>query len=167
MSPNDDTPFAAQVQVRPCSRDDLALVVQVERICFGDGALPMISFVQYLELFPSTFLIAVREQNCIGYVVAGSSTEQPSVAWLLGIAVIPMEQRQGVANRLATAIMVKLLAASVTKAYATVAPKNTPSLQLCRKMGFNVLREVSNYFGPGETRLLLELTLQRQQFPVL
>lgn len=135
--------------VRGATRDDLAAIESIERDCFPHDALPLITFVQYLELFGGTFLVAESEGRPVGFAIAGTSALTPGEAWLLDIAVAADARRQGVAQKLTTALLERLGDRTIR---ATVSPGNASSAALLARNGFVVERRVADYFGPGEAR---------------
>ena len=137
------------MNVRRATRDDLAAIVAIERDCFPHDALPLISFVQYLELFGETFLVAESDGRCLGFAVGGVSASAPGEAWLLDIAVASDFRGRGVAQQLTTELLVRLGDRTVR---ATVSPENNPSAALLARNGFVIEQRVANYFGAGEDR---------------
>lgn len=142
------------MSVRQATRDDLAAVARIERACFPHDALPLLSFVQYLDLFPGTFLVAEWEGKCAGFAIGGASAFAPGEAWVLDIAVDPAARKRGVAQELLRTLVEAL---GSRKIRATVSPHNTPSAALFARAGFTVERRVTDYFGPGEDRDVLVL----------
>lgn len=144
------------MNVRFATRGDLTALLAIERDCFGHDAMPVYSFVQYLELFPSTTLVAEGAEGGppAGFVIAGAS-EDPDTAWILDVAVSPAMQGRGVARRLLETVLETLRARGAGRVRATVAPSNSASLALFRGAGFSVESAVNDYFGPGQPRLVL------------
>ena len=142
--------------IAECRRDDLVRIAEVERQCFPDEALPLLSFIHYFQLFRETFLVAWGEEGrVVGFIVAGAGAASPEDAWVLSVAVLPSTQRAGVAAALASALRDRLLAAGVRRVYATVAAGNRASLELCTGMGMVLHSRVENYLAPGDERLVL------------
>lgn len=137
------------MNVRPATRTDLAAVARIERACFPEDALPLISLVQYLDLFPGTFLVAESDAKCLGFAIGGASAFAPDEAWVLDIAVDPAAQNRGVARALLDMLVRTLGDRSIR---ATVSPGNTASAALLARAGFSVERHMTDYFGPGQDR---------------
>lgn len=135
--------------IREARRDDLSAIAAIEHDCFPHDALPLLSFVQYFELFGETFLVAESEGCCVGFAIGGASASAPDEAWLLDVAVAPDFRRHGVAQSLTTELLARLGDRTVR---ATVSPENKPSAALLARNGFVVERRVPDYFGPGEDR---------------
>jgi ribosomal protein S18 acetylase RimI-like enzyme len=139
---------------------DLPRLHQLENACFqASGSLPLFALVQYFDLFNATFLVAAENEDCVGFVIAGASSIDPTSAWVLDIAVSPSHRKRGVARELVAKLIAVLRENGVLELQATVSPENTASLALCTGLGFNVEREESAYFGPNERRLLLRMKL--------
>jgi len=137
------------MNVRGATRDDLPAIAAIERDCFPHDALPLITFVQYLDLFAGTFLVAESDGRCAGFAIGGASASAPEDAWLLDIAVAPDFRRHGVAQLLTTELLARLGGRTIR---ATVSPDNKASTALLARNGFVVERRVTDYFGPGEDR---------------
>lgn len=143
-------------RIAECRRDDLVRIAEVERLCFLDEALPLLTFIHYFQLFSGTFLVARgEEEQVFGFIVAGVSAASSEDAWVLSVAVLPSTQRAGIAAALASALRDRLLAAGVRRVYATVAPGNQASLELCTGMGMVPHGRVENYLEPGDERVVL------------
>jgi ribosomal-protein-alanine N-acetyltransferase len=150
----------ATSHIRPCTRADLTSVHHLEIACFHeDGALPLFAIVQYYDLFADSFFVVVEGTRCIGFVILGRSSAESDVGWLLDIAVAESHQKRGLASELIGAALPRLKTTGVAQVRATVAPANAASLALLSRLGFAIEREDPAYFGPGESRLLLRLTL--------
>jgi [ribosomal protein S18]-alanine N-acetyltransferase len=145
--------------IRRARASDLSVLVAVEQACFGSGALPTISLAQYLELFPTTFLIACSGRECLGLAIGGASAETPETAWLLDIAVIPAAQGRGIATSLLRELVARFRQSDARRVFATVSPENEVSSALLRRAGFVLVRQDASYFGPGEPRDILRLEL--------
>ncbi|HEV7570292.1 MAG TPA: GNAT family N-acetyltransferase [Thermoanaerobaculia bacterium] len=141
--------------IRRCKRDELTRVHELEIECFPKGALPLFAIVQYFDLFETTFFVALRSEDCVGFVIVGASSDTPNVAWLLDIAVSSAHRKQGIGRALMAAVIPVLCGRGVSGIRATVAPQNAASLALCTGLGFEIEREEPAYFGPNESRLLI------------
>ena len=137
------------MKIRQATRADLAAVAAIERDCFPHDALPLITFVQYFDLFADTFLVAESDGVLVAFAIGGSSAASRDDAWLLDIAVAESARNRGIAQGLLTELLARLEGRDVR---ATVAPDNAPSAALLARNGFVVERRVADYFGPGEER---------------
>lgn len=152
------TPSHPPFSIRLCGRADMDEIVEIENACFDTGILPILSLIQYYELFPSTFFVAILEDKCCGFAIAGISAETPYEAWVLDLAVKPSVQALGIGSALITVLSARLKELGVASIRATVAPTNKRSFRLCKRAGFVVEGTDATYFGPSEPRLLLRLT---------
>ena len=147
--------------IRGATREDLAAVAAIERACFPSDALPLISLVQYFELFADTFIVADDGDGAIaGFAIAGASAANAETAWVLDIVVAPEARKRGLASQL-LASLIAALKGRVKSVRATVSPDNAASLALFSRAGFEVERQVADYFGPGEMRNIVRLDLGR------
>lgn len=148
-----------RVTLRRATRDDADAIATIEQRCFAVDALPLLSIVQYLEIFPGSCLVALRGGMCVGFILAGVAAERPKIGWILDIAVDPSAHRGGVARELTDAMLDLLRARGVDAVFATIAPSNEASAALFRRAGFVVDRFARDYFGPGEDRSVVRLDL--------
>lgn len=147
-------------RTRLVERADLGRVHALEVACFGPaGALPLLAFVQYFELFGPWFLVAERSGEIIGYAVAGRSVTDSALGWALGVAVAPGCEARGVGRALLRAQLALMAEAGVTTVLATASPGNARSRALLGGLGFASIGKHGDYFGPGQDRLLLRCDL--------
>ena len=145
--------------LRPCHRDDLPALAGIEASCFpGEPVLPLITFVQYFELFAPFFAIAENEEKrIIAFGIAAPVADDPKTAWWLDCCVLPEYQSKGIAKRIGEWLIQKLRKQGCEFLKATVSPKNIPSQKLLTRLGFKTTDRIPDYFGPGEDRLVVEL----------
>lgn len=135
--------------IRPMTEADLPAVLQLQSTL----AFQTWNEKQFLsELHASYALCIVDEEGgtLAGYAIfhlMGSDSE------LLSIAVAPQFQRQGLASRLLTEGLSKLIAQD-DACFLEVRQGNTPARALYEKYGFTEYGERKNYYGDGETAIL-------------
>ena len=146
------------VNVRGCRASDLKSVYEIEKTCHGTtGALPILALTQYKDLFGSGFLVGESASQIIGFAIGGIALgEGAKLAWVLDVAVLPSFEGRHVASTLCEHLLTVLESCEVLTVRATVAPENVRSLKLFRRLGFSVIDDIPDYFGPRERRLLLE-----------
>ncbi|HEX7709272.1 MAG TPA: GNAT family N-acetyltransferase [Thermoanaerobaculia bacterium] len=148
--------------IRRAAPADASGIASLEHECFGDEALPLITIVQYLELFAASSLVAIRSERCVGALIAGASVDDPGCAWVLDLAVHPQAQGKGLASAMLGRVLVRFRDHGVGEVRATVSPKNAPSLALFSRAGFVIERTEPAYFGAGEVRHILRLELESE-----
>ncbi|QSX41028.1 GNAT family N-acetyltransferase [Shewanella cyperi] len=137
--------------IRPLQKADMAAVFRVEQACFGDHCFPDFFFRQALDAWPLGLLGAFDDTGfLLGYCLC-SSAEEAGCGWIMSLAVIPEARGRGAGKALMQNLLNQQRYSSLK---LTVAPDN-PALALYLGLGFIRTGEESDYFGPGEHRLLL------------
>jgi [ribosomal protein S18]-alanine N-acetyltransferase len=151
-----------RLTIRQATPRDAGGVAELEHDCFGGEALPLITIVQYLDLFAPSSLIAVRSEICVGALIAGVSADDPGCAWILDLAVHPKVQGKGLGSAMLGRVLERFHAHGIREVRATVSPKNAPSLALFKRAGFVIERTEPAYFGPGQERHVVRLELESE-----
>lgn len=142
--------------LREAMPDDLPALAALERDVFGDEAYPAFFFRQALDLWGSFFLVAEDEAGRLtGYALAAPAV-RGGEACVLSTGVHPSHRGRGLATRLLDALLGCLDAAGIGTVWLTVHPENAGAVRLYRRLGFEVVGEEADYFGPGEPRLRME-----------
>jgi ribosomal protein S18 acetylase RimI-like enzyme len=144
--------------IRSCDRQDLDAIASIEQTCFGAaGALSRIALTQYFELGGSAFAVAESSEKIIAFAIGAMATgSSMPVGWVLDVAVLPDFQTRGVARDLGAHVINRLVELGAQRIRATVSPANRRSLNLLTRIGFDVVDDVADYFGPGERRFIME-----------
>jgi ribosomal-protein-alanine N-acetyltransferase len=147
--------------IRVCRESDLPAVQEIEEACFGAvNALPLIALTQYRELCGSAFAIAEAASRVAGYAAGAVALgEGMELAWILGVAVSPDFQGRRIGSMLCANVVATLSEFGVRRVRATVAPDNAHSLKMFGQLGFAVVADCANYFGPERRRLIVERQL--------
>lgn len=145
------------LSIRGCHRADLDVVCGIEQVCYGAHALERIALTQYFDLYEPAFALAETSSEIVGFAVGGIALGSDcSIGWLLDVAVLPSFQGIGVGQAVCRRVLDRLTGFGIRTVRATVAPGNQPSLKLLGKLGFRALGDIAGYFGPGQSRLLME-----------
>jgi len=134
------------LSIRRAHRDDLPVILQIEKKSFGSDAWSAEAFLDYLAM-PTTsiFVVAIREGKVIGYALAfcGKHAELDS------LAVMPALRGQGTAE----ALMKRVFRSVVRRGYPAmglcVRLENSGAIQLYRKLGFVRERRINDYYEDG------------------
>lgn len=147
-----------KLDVRRCNRRDLSSVEAIERACFGiAGALPRVSLTQYFDLCEEAFLVGEIESQVVAFAIGGIATgRHGQIGWILDVAVFPGHQRKGIGLVLCERVCESLRSVGALRVRATVAPDNLASQGMLSRLGFAIVDEMADYFGPGEARLVVE-----------
>lgn len=148
--------------VRRAFSGDLAVVTALEEELFGGIAYPLYFFRQVLDAYGSSFLVAEDDSGIVGYVVAVRS-EDVLTGWFWSLGVRHDRQRRGVGRILVSRVMDQMKSAGIKRMLLTVEPENVNAIALYKSLGFEKNRMESDYFGPGEDRLIMEGVWRRPE----
>ncbi|WP_114765543.1 GNAT family N-acetyltransferase [Vibrio rhodolitus] len=140
------------VTYRSIEQHEFAMMAQLEQQCFGAHALPDFFFRQSYDCWPKGCFAAFREQEMLAFLILAQS-ETPDIGWILSVAVSPELQGQGIGRKLLTHLLEQQGYARVR---LTVDPENPAALRLYQSLGFSKITEEADYFGPNQTRWVME-----------
>ncbi|MFI6853030.1 GNAT family N-acetyltransferase [Streptomyces sp. NPDC050416] len=142
--------------MRSATEEDLPSLAQLDRDVFGDAAYPFFVLRQLFDV-GHTLVAAQDGDELCAYALASVKGGE---GWLLSLAVAPRHRGHGVGRSLLLHMLLHLRSRLVRKVVLTVEPSNTTAMTLYQSLGFtceDAPRE--DYFGPGESRLLMTLSL--------
>lgn len=149
--------------IRVATTSDLAAVWAVERAVFGEEVYPAFFFRQALDLWGELLLVAeLAEGEVVGYAL-GAPSLRPGEGWVVSAAVLPAHRGGGVATRLTRALLDACAGRGMREVRLTVHPGNAAAVALYRKLGFDMVGEEADYFGPAEPRLVMRIGLLAEQ----
>lgn len=142
--------------VRAFKPEDLQQVVEVEKQTFRGEHYPKFFFIQAGELFPTTFLVAESSQGqIVGYGIGAVEQHNPETGWILSMGVLPSWRRK----KIGTIMMKSLISALEERGASTImlstTETNLAAVSLYTSLGFSARSQKPNYFGDGETRLIM------------
>nr|WP_199067913.1 N-acetyltransferase [Chromobacterium sp. ASV5] len=133
---------------------DLAAIFGIEQSVFGSHVYPDFFFRQAFDLWRDGFWLIEDETGApAGYAIAAPS-ERPGEVWVLSLALLPHCRGRGMGRRLLEHLLARQ-APRAERILLTVDPSN-PAAALYRQLGFVVVGGEDDYFGPGETRWVME-----------
>ncbi|WP_236757847.1 GNAT family N-acetyltransferase [Aeromonas cavernicola] len=130
---------------------------QLEAQIFGDELYPPLFFRQAMDLWPDLLLVAEHQGQLLGYIL-GAVGQDRSQGWLLSLAILADARGLGLAQRLIAQLEQNLRQVPIVSVRLTVSPDN-PARQLYECLDYQRLTQVDDYFGPNESRLVLEKNL--------
>ena len=107
------------------------------------------------ELVPATFFVARSGGDVIGFAVGAMTGTGNQDAWVLRLCVLPGYQRKGIGSALMSRLIRALASSGAGQVFLSVSPSNVAARGLYGKLEFSAIRNIENYFGPGEDRLIL------------
>lgn len=145
-------------EIRRLTPDDFKHLLVIETESFYSGYSPyFIRMIPYL--YSNTAFIALKGKSAQGYAVAALEQGNPQRAWVLTLAVRPKYRGGGLGKRLLLHVLDALAELKVREVLLTVAPDNEGAVALYQKQGFTQVKDLRDFFGPGEHRICLRKIL--------
>lgn len=127
-------------------------VAQLEKLCFADPWSEM-SIASELRSIWSYWVVAVRDDEVVGYIGSQSSIDESDV---MNVAVHPDWRRQGIAEQLIETLIGELKNRGSKALMLEVRASNAPAIALYEKLGFRQVGLRKNYYrNPKEDALIL------------
>lgn len=144
------------IELRPAAPDDHGYFIR--RLDDWWGGRQMASMLPRLFFthFPSTTRVAVDQKtgDRLGFLCGFDSEADDEVAYIHFVGVDPAARGRGVGRLLYEWFLIAARERGRTRVQCVTSPLNTGSLAFHRAMGFDG-REVADYDGPGEHRVVL------------
>ena len=150
----------APFQIETATWHDLNALRQVEKVCFGEDAWPLLDLIAALT-FPNIIRLKATIENSmdgkastimVGFV-GGEIKTSERTGWITTLGVLPPNRRQGIARSLLLACEERM---GMPKVKLSVRRSNLAALQLYREQGYNQTGVWSHYYLGGEDALVLE-----------
>ena len=131
---------------------DLDRILEIEQHSFPKSPYSKMTFIYLCWLYPKTFWVYVgqpkdQEKGEVhGYLISSEDGH------LISLAVHPKHRRRGIGERLIKKAVESL---AVKKIWAEVRQSNQGALAFYRKIGFQIVGTVSNYYG-NEDALIVQ-----------
>lgn len=149
--------------VREARPEDLDKIVKINREVLPEN-YPPFYFEFHLNQFGKSFLVAEENSEILGYIMCRVEYDNlytnPSKVGkrghVISLAVVSSARRRGVG----TALMVKAMESmkkfyGAEEYYLEVRVSNEPAIRLYKKLGYNVVRVIPNYYLDGEDAYLM------------
>jgi ribosomal-protein-alanine N-acetyltransferase len=140
----------AYLILRRCKEKDLDKVLQIERICFRHP-YDYFTFLYFLMRKTDGFYVAEENGRIIGYVI---SSVRDGKGNIVSIAVLPEFRRKGIGSRLMEESL-NFLSKKVDYVELQVGVSNKEAIGLYRRLGFEEVGFVPNYYLNGEDALIM------------
>lgn len=152
-------PALRPIVLRDASEEDLPEIIRLERESFPGDPYPYFVLRQFMDSHRRSMRVLDAGSRLCGYVLTTPPDDGRS--WVLSLSVTPGMRRQGLGRRLMTDSLTRLREGGVHSVSLTVEPANHPAVLLYKSLGFAQVGDGPrpDYFGPGEDRLLMMLTL--------
>jgi ribosomal-protein-alanine N-acetyltransferase len=146
---------AGSAELRSATQADLLSVFRIEKSTFPQP-WPFSAFERFLG--EPAFLVAVRDREVVGYVVADVTPNYGrDIGHVKDLAVRPDARGVGLGRRLLSQAIRRMATDGAALVKLEVRASNDPALALYRDEGFELLRRVPGYYEDGETALVMVL----------
>lgn len=131
------------------------IIFQIDEAAFGPESLNKWSLPLFLH-YGRVYIARYRGEPA-GAAELIRDWYNPELVYLYGYAVAPQFRGEGIGTLFLRSILEELPPAGFRRLQLTVHPENQIALHIYRdKFGMRTLDFISNYYGPGEDRWLLE-----------
>jgi ribosomal-protein-alanine N-acetyltransferase len=131
-----------EIKIRTVDLRELAIVHEIEKISFKNP-YPF-TFITSLYFWnPKTFLVAVKKEEIVGYIIAATQT---NVGLIISIAVSPSEKRKGIGKSLITAINHILKDIGMNSIRLEVRRSNITAQRFYEALGFEYTHTIRLYY---------------------
>jgi ribosomal-protein-alanine N-acetyltransferase len=148
-----------EISIRLFREKDFKAVCALEQGEKGSSYSAAVFIRQVSVIFAPLFFVAGVDDQLAGYVIGATMQHSPNGGWILRLKVANPYRRKALGTELLTTLFKAFREVGVTRVSLTVAPDNYPAIGLYRARGFKETGVVSDYFGSGEDRILMSLTL--------
>jgi ribosomal-protein-alanine N-acetyltransferase len=150
-------PAKTKLIIRSATRDDIPVIMKIERASFGRHAWERDEFLDYLaEPETCIFLVAVAGGGVAGYIIGFYEHSRAEVD---SVAVKPSHRGRGVA----AALMARLTSLLRRRGFSTlklmVRLNNAPGIALYRRLGFARERRINRYYDDGAPAWRMRMSL--------
>lgn len=138
--------------IESASWRDLKRLRQLELLCFGEDAWPLVDLFTVL-VFPKMIrLKAISEDAMVGFISA-ELRGVTGTAWITSLGVVPAFRRQGVGAALLSKCELSIPFACVK---LCVRQSNLPAISLYQRAGYSIKETWAKYYIGGEDALVME-----------
>ena len=141
-------------QISNLATAELLELEHLEKKVFGEAALNRWT-LPIIARYGNLFLLTINDQTA---GVASFMSKQRQ-AFLVGFWVKAEFRGQGMGEFFLGECLEALVKKNTSTVEVTVSVENKPAHSLYKKTGFKLVEKISDFYGPGETRLLLQLNL--------
>jgi ribosomal-protein-alanine N-acetyltransferase len=141
---------------------DLEGVMKINRECLPENYTAHF-FINLYKRYPETFIVAEINNEVVGYIMCRIETGLPNFKRLgisrkghvISIAVISRHQQKGIGYALMREATQAMAHYNTKECYLEVRESNLPAVELYKKLGFQTVRTVKNYYADGENAFLM------------
>lgn len=151
-----------QVVIRAIRLADLPAAQRLEVATFTAYRISARQMRRFARSRSAIFLAAFSGGSLVGDAIA-LVRKHPTGAKsgrVYSLAVDPKSRGQGIGRRLTSRLLKELAHRGASRVYLEVATTNTKAVSLYKTLGFEIARELSNYYGRGEHAFKMRMNLR-------
>jgi ribosomal protein S18 acetylase RimI-like enzyme len=145
------------VTIRSYKDEDFPAVCRLEESGTPQSSRSAVFVRQMGAVSPDMCLVALFENEVVGYTIGVPVTNDPEKAWILRLGVREDQRRNGIGTILLGELMNLFRTNGVRTVRLTVSPWNVPAIGLYLKAGFEQEAYHEAYFGKDEDRIIMKL----------
>jgi ribosomal-protein-alanine N-acetyltransferase len=143
------------MEIEAANLMDLGALRQLENVCFGNDAWPLLELIAVLTWPDVIRLKAVESGEMVGFI-AGDPRQSRGAVWIATIAVDPRFRRRGIGS----ALMLECeRRAQLPIVRLTVRISNQGAISLYEKLGYRTSDIWRAYYNDGEDGLVMSKSL--------
>lgn len=153
---------ARRMKTRPAARQDLPVLLALQRACFGKHEAFSRRLLRELIDSPRSLCRVAEIGGAIAGWCVGRVRRHPR-CWsgrIYDLAINPAFRGRGIAVQLARCVLAELRAFGLHRVYLEVRATNTAAIRLYEKLGFRLARPLPNYYGRGRHAISMRLVFQ-------
>lgn len=135
---------------------DLSSLRELERVCFGSDAWPLLDLISVLTMPGLVRLKAELDGRMVGFV-GGDAHRNEGIGWITTICVVPEFRRQGIGSSLLERCE-KQMGQNIV--HLTVRASNLSAIHLYEQKAYHQVDTWRRYYSDGEDGLILEKRLE-------
>lgn len=143
------------IKIRNFSLADLKRVLKIENASFPEPYSKRY-FLELYKKFPDEFLVAENKTDLAGYIIGrlkGNSGE------IISLAVDSDYRRKGVGTKLYHSLIKYFKKLKIKNVFLHVRTGNRPAISFYKKLSFETLKKIPNYYRNNEDAYLMKKIL--------
>ncbi|MCI5066210.1 GNAT family N-acetyltransferase [bacterium] len=158
LSPDPERNQRERCSIDMAQRSDCKAIAQLGRDVWGEWSngkpLPM----QLIELNHPVLISRDHSGKLAGYLI-GLFEASGISGHILSVTISETHRRMGIGEQLVERAVSFFSASRAQSVTAIITAENQPSQALFRKLGFDAIEEIEDYYGPGEAAIRFAMAL--------
>ncbi|MFO7677390.1 MAG: GNAT family N-acetyltransferase [Thermoplasmatota archaeon] len=143
--------------IRRVQPEDIFSVIRLAYDTLSERYNPLL-FTTFFESFPKGFLIALKNNKVIGFIVS-IPVDEASIKIMM-LSVIRSYRRQGIGSLLVTHLLEEMKRQNVRIVELEVKTTNTSAISLYKKHGFCIIKRIDGFYQTNESAFVMRKNLE-------